>query len=145
MVTSGRSKASAFQICFAHSFLILSASIRAFRSLLLAGSWLFRASVVISVRYSPSLAVQNRARSKSYVMIEQRRNGLLLEHQNWVEKSRRPPSQKRSLMKKSETCKRDCAPQSNGCFDPAVVEQPITMGATQAWQQILQGELDKKI
>ena len=37
-----------------------------------------------------------------------------------------------------------CASQSNGyCFDPAVVEQFITVGATQAWQQLafIQGEL----
>ena len=39
------------------------------------------------------------------------------------------------------------ASQSNGCcFDPTVVEQLITMGATQAWQQIqiLQGEFSKR-
>ena len=38
------------------------------------------------------------------------------------------------------------ASQSNGCFDPAVVEQLITMGAAQAWQQlqVLQGEFSKR-
>ena len=48
-------KTSAFQISFTR--LILSARILAFCSLSLVGSWLFRAVVVISVRYSPSLTV----------------------------------------------------------------------------------------
>ena len=39
-----------------------------------------------------------------------------------------------------------CDSQSNGCrFDPAVMEQFITMGATQAWEQLtfIQGELSR--
>ena len=41
-----------------------------------------------------------------------------------------------------------CASQPNRCcFDPTVVEQLITMGATHPWQQmqILQGELSKRL
>ena len=50
------------------------------------------------------------------------------------------------ILQAGDEKRNSCASQSNGgCFDPAVVQQFITMGATQAWQQLtcIQGELSR--
>ena len=57
-----------------------------------------------------------------------------------IKKSRRFPGRRQSWMRISDSCKQEmkgetAASQSNGCcFDLTVVEQFITMGATQAWR-----------
>ena len=49
------------------------------------------------------------------------------------------------ILQPGDERRNSCASKSNGCFDPAEVEQFITMGETQAWQQpaFIQGELSR--
>ena len=50
------------------------------------------------------------------------------------------------ILQAGEERRGSCASQSNGCcFDPAVVEHFITMGAAQAWQQLafIEGEVSR--